>query len=78
MITLWSGKIEKGWIRIHVINGVIHRRTRIGVKTATVPGNGARKLVGISYVVTKFAMVPESLLVYYMIIDKSTSAQILL
>jgi hypothetical protein len=30
MITLWSRKIEKGWMGIHVING-------FGVKTATVP-----------------------------------------
>jgi hypothetical protein len=40
------------------------------------PGNGARKLVGVSYVVTKFATAPESLLVYYTITDKSTSARI--
>jgi hypothetical protein len=78
MITLWSGKIKKGWIGIDVMNGVIHGRTGFRIKTATVPRNGARKLVGISYVVTKFATTPESLLVYYMITDKSASAWILL
>jgi hypothetical protein len=43
MITLWSGKIEKGWIGIHVINGVIHRRTRFRIKTATVPRQQCQK-----------------------------------
>jgi hypothetical protein len=32
--------------------------------------------VGVSYVVTKFATMPESLLVYYTITDKSASARI--
>jgi hypothetical protein len=32
--------------------------------------------VSVSYVVTKFTMAPKSLLVYYMIIDKSASARI--
>ena len=40
------------------------------------PGNGARKLVGTSYVVTRFATALESLLVYYTITDKSASARI--
>jgi hypothetical protein len=69
-------KNRKGWIGIHVINEVIHGRTRFGVKTATFPGNCARKLVGLSYVVTKFTMVLKSLLVYYTITDKSASARI--
>jgi hypothetical protein len=43
MIVLWNGKIKKGWIRIHVINGVIHGRTRLGVKTATVPRQQSQK-----------------------------------
>jgi hypothetical protein len=41
-----------------------------------IPGNDARKLVGVSYVVTRFATVLESLWVYYRIIDKSASARI--
>jgi hypothetical protein len=32
-------------------------------------------VVGVSYVVTKFAMVPESLLAYYMTKDTSASAR---
>jgi 23S rRNA C2498 (ribose-2'-O)-methylase RlmM len=67
MIALSSRKIEKGWIRIHVINGVIHGRT--GFRNS----NSARKLVGTSYVITRFVMAPESLLVYYTITDKSAS-----
>jgi hypothetical protein len=38
--------------------------------------NGTRKLIGTSYVVTKFATTPESLLVYYTITDKFASARI--
>jgi hypothetical protein len=76
MIALWSGNLKKGWIRIHEINGVIHERTRFGIKIATAPGNGARKLVGVSYIVIKFATVLQSMLVYYMITDKSASAWI--
>jgi hypothetical protein len=33
------------------------------------------KAVGVSYVVTKLATAPESLLVYYTITDKSASAR---
>jgi hypothetical protein len=39
-------------------------------------GNGARKLVGISFVITKFATAPERLLVYYTTIDKFASTWI--
>jgi hypothetical protein len=49
-----------------------------GSKQLSFPGNGAIKLVGVFYDVTKFATALESLLVYYMITDKSTSARILL
>jgi hypothetical protein len=52
MIALSSRKIEKGWIRIHVINGVIHGRTGF------INSNSARKLVGTSYVITRFVMAP--------------------
>jgi hypothetical protein len=48
----------------------------LGLKKLSVPDNGARKLVGVSYVVTKFATALKNLLVYYTITDKSTSAQI--
>jgi hypothetical protein len=41
-----------------------------------IPGNSARKLVGVSYVITKFATEPESLLVYYTITYKSASTWI--
>jgi hypothetical protein len=43
MIALWSGKIEKGWIGIHMINGVIHGRIGFGIKTATVPQQQRQK-----------------------------------
>jgi hypothetical protein len=42
------------------------------------PDNNTRKLVGTSYVVTRFATMPKSLLVYCMITDRSASARILL
>jgi hypothetical protein len=34
MIALWRGKIEKGWIGIHEINGVIHGQTEFGIKNS--------------------------------------------
>jgi hypothetical protein len=68
MIAVWSGNLKKGLIGIHEINGVIHRRTGFKIKQLPFPS--------ISYAVTKFTMVPESLLIYYMIIDKSASAWI--
>jgi hypothetical protein len=43
MIALWSGKIEKGWIGIQVINGVVHGRTGFRIKTATVPQQRRQK-----------------------------------
>jgi hypothetical protein len=49
-----------------------------GSKQLPFPRNGTRKLVGVSYVVTKFATALESLLVYYTMTDKSASARILL
>jgi hypothetical protein len=47
-----------------------------GSKQLPFPGNGARKLVGVSYVVTKVATALETLWVYYTITDKSASAWI--
>jgi hypothetical protein len=76
MIALWSGNLKTGWIRIHEINGMIHGRTGFGIKWLPFPSNGARKLVGVSYVVTRFATMLESLWVYYTITDKSASARI--
>jgi hypothetical protein len=50
----------------------------MGLKSMTfiAPGFFDNNTVGVSYVVTKFATAPDSLLVYYMITDKSASARI--
>jgi hypothetical protein len=45
MITLWSGNLKKGWIGIHVINGVIHGRLGLGSKLLPFANNDAIKLV---------------------------------
>jgi hypothetical protein len=67
-------KIKKGWIGIHVKNEVVHGRTRFRIKIATAPRQWHQKVVGTSYIITRFATVPESLLVYYMITDRSAKA----
>jgi hypothetical protein len=78
MIVLWSRNFKKSWIGVHEINGMIYGRTRFGIEQLPFLANGAKMLVGVSYVVTKFATMPESMLVYYTTTNKSASAQILL
>jgi hypothetical protein len=74
MITHWSGKIEKGWIGIHVIIGWYTDELGSYSKQLPLPGNGTRKLVGASYVVTnlKWRQKPVSILHNHRYIHKCT------
>jgi hypothetical protein len=53
-------------------------KLRSGSKQLPFPGNSTKKLVGVSYVITKVAKTLESMWVYYTITNKSASARILL
>jgi hypothetical protein len=53
-------------------------KLRSGSKQLPFPDNSTKKLVGVSYVITKVTTTLESMWVYYTITDKSTSARILL